>query len=198
MARKKWILKIFAMMFSVIMLCIFCPILVFAARSQNVLLNNTITIKALNGVWTNGAFEEVSSIEFPNYVAPGENINLEGGLYLKSEGASTYARFKPTLLLNGENTQLIFIDVSSDWVLGQDGYYYYCNNDNSAQINNNQFVTVINEIVVSDQFKNINSGDNIKISFIAELVEADAESWKLQWGESLPEQWFIASGNQMS
>ncbi len=194
MTKGRLILKIFIIIFALAMLGIFCPIFVWAARNQSITLNNTIKIEAVNGIWTNGNFVEISEIQFPNYVAPGESINLDGGLYLKNEGISSYARFKPILLLNGEETDLISIEIDPNWVLGQDGYYYFCNKDTSAQINMGQYVVVINKIVISDTFKNINSGDEINLSFTAELVEANEEGWKTQWGEQLPDEWYVAKG----
>ena len=194
MAKRKTVLKIFVILFAITMLSIFCPILVLAARNQSLTVNNTIKIEAVNGVWTNGNMDEISQVQFPSFVAPGESIDLSGGLFLKNKGISSYARFKPILLLNGEETNLISLKIDSNWVLGQDGYYYYCNQETSAQIHKDQYSIVINEIIISDIFKNVDSGENINLTFIAELVEADDEGWRVEWGEQLPDEWFIAKG----
>ena len=89
---------------------------VFAALSQQVSLNTTISVEAINAVWTDGNQSEVSQLDFPTYVAPGQSISPEGGLFVKNEGVVAYARFKPTVKLNDVESDLVQLTINTDWI----------------------------------------------------------------------------------
>lgn len=171
---------------------------VFAALSQQVSLNTTISVEAINAVWTDGNQSEVSQLDFPTYVAPGQSISPEGGLFVKNEGVVAYARFKPTVKLNDVESDLVQLTINTDWIYEEsDGYYYYCGASSNGTIGFNEFALVVEDIIVSDTFTNKNSGDNIKISFLVELLEKEDNSWKTEWGTNLPDQWFLVTGQSV-
>lgn len=195
MQGKKKILLISLLSVVLTLSIVITSVCVFAALNQQVTLNTTIKVEAINAVWTDGNHAEISQVDFPTYVAPGENIVTEGGLFVKNEGVPAYARFKPTVQLNGIESDLITVKLNSDWIYqASDGYYYYCGTSFSGKINSNDYALIVEEITISDTFTNKNSGDKISITFLVELIEADANSWKDQWGTNLPDQWFLVTG----
>ncbi len=192
MSQKKILIKAFLITLTLCVTFFLVPVAVFAAKTQNVEISSTIKIEGINAIWTDGNFTNITEIKFPEYIAPGESLNLNGGLYLKNEGTPAYGRFKPTILVNGVASDLVIVDIDSNWVLGDDGYYYYCNKDSKGQINKNQNALVVNDITFSDTFKNINSGDDISITFIGEFVETAENAWQTEWGSNPPQEWLDA------
>ena len=144
-----------------------------------------------------GNEQKLNELTIPKHVAPGEVLDLNGGLVLKNTGINAYARFKPELKLNGEETNLLELELDENWIQGNDGWYYYSNPTNRATINLAEVVPVIEKITILDTFTNANRGDKISMELIAELIDAESIEWVDLWGENPPSEWFTGSGNQL-
>ena len=102
-------LTIMIAVFSLII--IIFPISIRAALMQNASLNNQIKVNSINSKWVDGNNSSAESLTIPEFVAPGEEINLNGGLYIQNLGNDSYARFKVESKLNGIEENVVEIQV---------------------------------------------------------------------------------------
>ena len=194
MSKRLIIMNIIVILMTLIgAVFIIYPTLVKAAEQQSAELGSYIRVDAINAVWKDGDNNKITKLPLPNYVAPGEDVNIGTGLYLENVGSLGYARFKADIKVDGAESDLISLTISPDWIVGEDGYYYYCNQDRGGKLQINDAVLVISAIRIADTFKNIDSGTLIEISLRAEVIEADKEVWRTEWGENLPNEWFKAT-----
>lgn len=175
------------------LLCV--PIFVNASLNQESNLSNTITVNSVNSKWLDGEERKIDEISIPNYVVPGQILDINGGLKLKNTGIVSYARFKTEFKLNDVETLLLDVEIDENWKLGNDGWYYYVNATNRAKIDLGGVVNVIDTIKILDTFTSANSDDVISMVFTAEVLDSGTIDWVTLWGENPPAEWFTASGN---
>jgi len=175
------------------LLCV--PIFVNASLNQDSNLSNTIIVNSVNSKWLDGKEGEIDKISIPDYVVPGQILDINGGLKLKNTGIVSYARFKTEFKLNDVETLLLDVEIDENWIQGSDGWYYYVNATNRAKVLLGEIVRVIDTIKILDTFTNANSDDVISMEFTAEVLDSGTIDWVTLWGENPPAEWFEASGN---
>lgn len=185
-----------AMSLVISILC-YCTI-TYAMLQQNGFVNNQIIVEAINLEWANGFGNKIQNISLSSHISSGEKVELPGGnLSIKNSGTKSYARVKITTELDGVETDKIAITLSktngvNDWVLGADGYYYFCR---TGVYNGEVFglVSVVTDIVFSDTFKNSDVGKTITIKLLAEAIDSRDDAYISAWGNNPPDEWFAAT-----
>ena len=178
-------LTIMIAVFSLII--IIFPISIRAALMQNASLNNQIKVNSINSKWVDGNNSSAESLTIPEFVAPGEEINLNGGLYIQNLGNDSYARFKVESKLNGIEENVVEIQVSQGWVLGSDGWYYYVSAENTSVLLMHNVVKAIEKIIVVDSLNNSNIGNLIEIGLTSEVADINENKWE-EWNP--PNEWY--------
>lgn len=185
-----------AMSLVISILC-YCTI-TYAMLQQNGSVNNQIIVEAINLEWADGFGNKIQNIPLSSHISSGEKVELPGGnLSIKNSGTKSYARVKITTELGGVETDKIAITLSktngvNDWVLGADGYYYFCR---TGVYNGEVFglVSVVTDIVFSDTFKNSDAGKTITIKLLAEAIDSRDDAYISAWGNNPPDEWFAAT-----
>lgn len=185
-----------AMSLVISILC-YCTI-TYAMLQQNGSVNNQIIVEAINLEWADGFGNKIQNIPLSSHISSGEKVELPGGnLSIKNGGTKSYARVKISTELGGVETDKIAITLSktngvNDWVLGADGYYYFCR---TGVYNGEVFglVSVVTDIVFSDTFKNSDAGKTITIKLLAEAIDSRDDAYISAWGNNPPNEWFAAT-----
>ena len=171
-------------------ICLLSPIFVFASESQDSSLNNEIKVEIIDGVWVDINNQEIEKISLPEYLSAGEEVDFDGGISVKNIGVDAYARVKVIGKLDGIESDILSFDLHTDWVKGNDNFYYLCNFDKNSIIARQETVLVIEKITLSSSLKNADKDKQISISLTLEVVDANSNEWEAGWGNNPPEEWF--------
>ncbi len=167
-------------------LCIILlPITISALVYQNVGLTNQITVNSINSKWIDEIGEPAENLVIPTHLAPGEKLNLNGGLRIVNLGNDSYARFKVDFKLNDALANIFEISVGEDWFLGDDGWYYFVN-DSSSVFEMGASSLAITQLKVSSSLNNSNVGNLIEIEILSEVIDVNSEIWH-EW--LTPDNW---------
>lgn len=179
-------IKFLSIMVVFFSLCIILlPVTVSALLYQNVSLSNQITVSSINSKWIDGNGSPAENLTIPDYIAPGEKIELNGGLTLVNLGNDSYARFRVDCKLNDALADIFEISVGEDWFIGDDGWYYFVN-DSSSVFEMGASSLAITEIKLSTSLDNSNIGDLIEIEILSEVIDVNSEIWH-EW--LTPDNW---------
>jgi len=172
-------------------ICLLSPIFVFAAEKQNASLNNQIKVEVIDGVWVDKDNNEITKLNVPEYLSSGEEIDLNGGLYIKNVGVDAFARVKVVGKIDGVEINVFDFDFQNDWIKGNDEYYYFCNSDKNAIIKSKESLMVIEKIVLSTSFKNIDKDKNISLVLTLEVIDANSNEWEEGWANNPPNELWV-------
>ena len=172
------------------LLAIIRPIAAFAALSQSAEVKNSITVETIDSLWSNKNGDLINELNLPKYVVPGEEVDVGEGIYLKNIGVNAYARIKFESKINGVSQEAFNVSINSNWVKGNDEYYYYCNQATHGVLLSNEINLVIESLSILGVFTNNDSDADIKLILTAEVLDAAANEYVEGWGEKPPQAWF--------
>lgn len=172
-------------------ICLLSPIFVLASESQKVDLSNQIKIEVIDGIWLDEKNNEISSLNLPQYLSAGESLPIGEGLKIKNIGVDAYARIKAVGKIDGNESNIFNFYLNSDWIKGNDGYYYFCNSDEKAIIKSQEILLTIPKITLSTTLKNIDKDKELSVLLTLEVVDASSNEWE-NWGDNPPNEWFVS------
>ena len=190
MNKKRFLVVSVSLLFAAVLIFVICPIFVKAAISQTVQSEVHIIIETINSEWSDKNGNKLSSLPLPEYVSPGQNIDLNGGIFLNNIGVDSYARIKFQSKLNDALNDCFFVTLNENWIKGNDEYYYYCNTDENGVIYKNQRTQVIEELQISTSFKNSDKDSTLSIVLTLEVVDSKSTDYVDGWGSNPPQEWF--------
>lgn len=186
---KKQSILTTAILFTFALCCIvflLFPIFANASLMQDVSFNNSIKVDVIDSVWLDSNLNEITSIQMPEYVSAGEEIDIGDGLRTKNIGVPGFARFSAKTTLNGAEVEMFEFQILNVWVKGLDGFYYYCGDD--GVLDNDEIVLVIEHMRTNKNLTNLNKDDEIRLILSMETVDSSDKEWELQW-QNPPQQW---------
>ena len=166
-------------------LTIVFPIYINAALMQKGELNNYIKVNSINSKWLDSLGGNASALIIPEYLAPGEELNLNGGLGIKNTGNDAYARFKAVFKLNGSVSNIIDLEAGDDWKQGSDGWYYFVGRSPSI-FNMSESSLAIKKMSISKTLNNSNINNSILVELTSEVVDPESTEWQ-SWAP--PSEW---------
>lgn len=194
MKRKRRIKIILSLIITICVVAIIHPIAASAALQQSTDVQNLITVETIDSSWAKMNGELLTSLAMPEYVAPGEEVDISEGLYLKNIGVNAYARIKIDSEINNQKAEAFDIVLNANWIKGSDDFYYYCNPQTNGVLYSNEVNLVIEELKIASHFKNTDSGVTLKLILTAEVIDACSNEYEVGWGTNPPDQWFDIIG----
>lgn len=159
---------------------------IYAAMIDNDEKTNDFEISDLSGIIT----EKFTPPTIDTPIKPGNTYHKEIDVTNPTK-APLFVRVLITpeivssenVLLSSEIGQVIIVEIGKDWMLGEDGYYYYLNQLNHNDTSSNLF----NEIYLSKDLSDIYNNASMKIFVKSEtIIVADNQYREAWWGGDIP------------
>jgi len=95
---------IISLCFTIIAAFIICPLAIQAALNQSAEITSYIKVERIDSLWCDKNQNVITKLDLPEYVSPGEKVQLNDAIYTKNTGVPAYARFKIQTLENNTDS----------------------------------------------------------------------------------------------